>query len=680
MLDVPGLGPVPVSEGEFLALTDLMTRFHRIPLNVPAVFLMSGPGAGRQRSVAQAYSNHTGRLGYVYTAPHEVAEADDPSGPLRIMAHRTDNTGKRGKWAQTIMDVPSDSDEQPGAPSSGQASSGQTSSAPSGTPTVEDPGAPDPLLSPETLMRDASGAVRGRNLTSEKIERLLTGRIRVYESRPGLPLKRVSKGVQESAPWPDDAYVVAAESDGGGGVRAFDGQVLDAHQLAEKLAADPELAKLPQNVPVVLAIPYAGAQYQEFLKVVAARLGRTVWGPSGEGRPQRNGTRREHVLALIDRDPDLLYGDWIPMAPPASMQPSVDREWTAVDGTRFRDSDVDTRPMVTNVHRWFGRMSLNDNLRYRYANVRTYFEKRLLERYTVTGDGIRDFSTEDLAPVDRAVYVFMAHGTPGGLALVLRGGRRVVLSAADGGRYIGGLPELGELPPGHRLGLESCWSASGGDPTQNQLDSMPPPHVDDPLADVELGQHAANNSGRDTDASLMIRGIGTDAFILTTAANGLQGRIVRYRPEPRDHELDQLARDTKLHAHLIESPQDTREAMLRLVRALRRAFGKEIENDRGVPGGRYERVLEGIVALENLRANDPALGRFTPFRMDLWAFYAQASGGNTPDQAAYLAVLDTARIRLAAHRPANSAKICGTPPWTPPSPGSPARARPWCGT
>ncbi|MGO4424530.1 hypothetical protein AB4Z54_39010, partial [Streptomyces sp. MCAF7] len=75
VLDVPKLGPVPVSEGEFLALTDLMARFHRIPLTVPAVFVMSGPGAGQQRSVSQAYSNRTGRLGYVYTGPHEVVEA-----------------------------------------------------------------------------------------------------------------------------------------------------------------------------------------------------------------------------------------------------------------------------------------------------------------------------------------------------------------------------------------------------------------------------------------------------------------------------------------------------------------------------------------------------------------------------------------------------------------------------
>ncbi|MGO4421995.1 lonely Cys domain-containing protein, partial [Streptomyces sp. MCAF7] len=207
---------------------------------------------------------------------------------------------------------------------------------------------------------------------------------------------------------------------------------------------------------------------------------------------------------------------------------------------------------------------------------------------------------------------------------------------------------MSELPPGYRLGLEVCHGASAGDPSRTQGEAMPPPHVDDPLEDVSLGQHTANASRREVDASLMSRGVAEKAFVLITAGNGLRGRIVRYVPEPLDHELDRLAYDNGLHARLNETPEDRREAMRRLVRALRQAFGNGIEADWGVPGGRYQRVLEGIVALENLRANDPALGRFTPFRMDLWAFYAQSFGGNTPDQDAYLAVLDGARTRQAA--------------------------------
>ncbi|MGO4424027.1 hypothetical protein AB4Z54_36385, partial [Streptomyces sp. MCAF7] len=317
-----------------------------------------------------------------------------------------DNAGQLGKWDETMWEAPSDSAGQPDAPATGRASSTQ-----SGSPTVEDSGPEDPLLSPKTLMRDAAGAVRGRNWTSETVERLVTGTIRVYEQRPGLPPKRVSKGVQERAPWPEDTYVVGGESDGQ--AVTFEGRTLNAYQVADKLAADPELAKLPRNVPVALAIPYAGAGYQEFLKIVAARLGRTVWGPSDLGRLQRNGPRREHVPALIDGDAKATYGAWVRMDPPASAPPSVDRRWTALDGTPFRDSDVDTRALVTDRHRWFGRMSVQDHTRRRYEAARTYFAKRLLQRYKKTGDGIVDYSDEQIGFVDPAVYVFMAHGMPG---------------------------------------------------------------------------------------------------------------------------------------------------------------------------------------------------------------------------------------------------------------------------
>ncbi|MDW6059164.1 hypothetical protein SAZ11_15450 [Streptomyces sp. FXJ1.4098] len=110
---------------------------------------MSGPGAGRQRAVSQAYSNRTGRVGYSYTAPHEVAGTDDPSAPLRIVTHRSDNAGKRGRWDRTEWEAPSDSAGQPDAPATGQASSAR-----SGPPTVEEPAAA-PLLSPR--IRHASG-------------------------------------------------------------------------------------------------------------------------------------------------------------------------------------------------------------------------------------------------------------------------------------------------------------------------------------------------------------------------------------------------------------------------------------------------------------------------------------------------------------------------------------------
>ncbi|WP_266649031.1 lonely Cys domain-containing protein, partial [Streptomyces mirabilis] len=512
----------------------------------------------------------------------------------------------------------------------------------------------DPLLEPRTLLWDASGVVRGRNLTSEPVSSLLTGLARVYEDRPGVPLKRVTTPAQERALWPDDAYVVGVESDDGRVVRTFDGQVLTAEGLAEKLAADPEL---PPEVHVVLVSSFVGAGYQQFIKAVAVRLRRTVWGPSGMARLQRDGTSDEHVPALIDRDALLPYGGWVSARP--TDPPFVDREWTDVrDGSTFRDSEITTRPVFADGRGWFGRMDQDDDdVRSREDRMRSYFKKRRLLWFLGAAPSVI-VRTEQIDPPDpAAVAVYRAHGVAGGLVVPLAGGRKGYLSARDGGDYIGGLPEVQMYRAlGYRLVLDVCYGGSAGDPTQDPPPNMPPPYVDDPLEVVALGQYASNASGMETDAPSMAGGMANDAFALAVAGDGTWSRRVRFRPEPSDDELARLAREAELHTGPGVVEEATLKTMLRLVRALRGVFGLEIEDSRGVPGGRYERVLKGIGALEKLRASDVALGRFTPFRMDLWLHYAQVSGGPTRQQA-HMAVLELARARWDAEPGASLGKV-----------------------
>ncbi|MFD6620077.1 hypothetical protein ACFWFB_33085, partial [Streptomyces albidoflavus] len=120
-------------------------------------------------------------------------------------------------------------------------------------------------------------------------------------------------------------------------------------------------------------------------------------------------------------------------------------------------------------------------------------------------------------------------------------------------------------------------------------------------------------------------------------------------PEPLAQELDGLARDAGLHTGTGPVSAETRATMLRLVRGLRDLFGNAVEGDRGVPGGRYERLVRGIGALETLRANDAALSGVTPLRRDMVAFYARQHSGRTPDTAAYESLLDFARDRVTAN-------------------------------
>ncbi|MGW2212996.1 lonely Cys domain-containing protein, partial [Streptomyces sp. NPDC001781] len=505
-------------------------------------------------------------------------------------------------------------------------------------------GPEDFLLSAGTLVTGPSGRPQGRNWTGRPVGRVEPGTVQVVEARPGVAPRVVSAG---PAPWPETAYVVAADGEDGR-VRLPDGRVLDAEGLAAVLAADPELAKLPTDVPVVLAVPFAGQQYQETLRNVAVRLGRTVWGTSGVAGLALDESGNAHVPVLTDPDPDALVGAWVKVLPPAAPVRHEDRTWTALDGTVFRDSDVDTVPLVDENHERFGRLAVGQNeLRLMERRWRTVRRMRRLAHWTPAGASYQESDSEPVS-MDAAVYVYAAHGLPGRMALPLRDGRTVWLGKRDAAAYIAGLPEVRALPPGHRIHLEICWSASDGDPHTEQAAYAPVPHVDDPLGEVPLDQHVANLSRMVSDGATRPTGLDDVQRLMMNAANGERGHRVQQPPEPLDHELDRLAREVGLHAAPGVVPVEVRDAALRVVRALRRVFGNEIEDDRGVPGGRYERVLKGVGALERMRANDPALSPFTPFRMDLLDFYVQEHTGRSPDRAGYLALLDFAAARVAA--------------------------------
>ncbi|WP_344285847.1 hypothetical protein, partial [Streptomyces hebeiensis] len=127
----------------------------------------------------------------------------------------------------------------------------------------------DPMLSSRTVMAGPSGRAQGRNWTGKPVDRVLPGMVRVIETRPGRTPLIVS---EVDAPWPGDAYVVWAEGENGR-VRLPDGRVLGAEGIADALAADFELAKLPKDVPVVLVLSDAGDQQQAILRAVEERTG-----------------------------------------------------------------------------------------------------------------------------------------------------------------------------------------------------------------------------------------------------------------------------------------------------------------------------------------------------------------------------------------------------------------------
>ncbi|NJQ03980.1 hypothetical protein, partial [Streptomyces zingiberis] len=160
-----------------------------------------------------------------------------------------------------------------------------------------------------------------------------------------------------------------------------------------------------------------------------------------------------------------------------------------------------------------------------------------------------------------------------------------------------------------------------------------------------------------TTAPSTASGFSPDARLLFDPHGGPAGRHVEFFPEPTADELDGLARLAGLHRGSADASVEVRRTTLRLVRALRIVFGPEVEADRG----RYASLLRGIGALETLRSNDPALSRFTPFRMELWTAAAELAGGGTADRAAYRKVLDHSAQKLKQQPDAKFSENIGIP-------------------
>ncbi|MGW5677974.1 lonely Cys domain-containing protein [Streptomyces sp. NPDC003860] len=500
-------------------------------------------------------------------------------------------------------------------------------------------GTKDPLLAPETVIRNAAGEARGRNLTGRPVKDPDLTSIRTVRIHPGAP----SEVSTRPAPWPENAYVVVAPG-GAGQAWLPDGRVFGPDALAELLAADPELAGLPADVPVLLVLPYGGDGDQRLLRTLAHRLGRVVWGTSGDTRMVPDGDR--HVPALADRVPGAAVGSWLPADPALPAPSDEDREFTSVDGALLRESEIDARPFTDDRDRQLGRTSVprTPQARRNEERFRRFRHLRKLVHLTPAAGRVQDGSEEPISPPPSAVFVYAGHGEPGRLHVALKDGRTYWLGKLEAVRYLSGLHEVRNLSRGGRIHLEVCWSATDGDPDQSYpFLHAEAPHLDDPLDDVPLGQLLANVTRREVDAATRPTGLNDQERLLLASAGGVLGARVLFLPEPNFLELDALARSGGLHTGPEPVSEETRRTTLRLVRALRREYGGGTED----PVRDFE-LWQGITALERLRANDERLKATTPFRLDLWDFYAEQRSGRPADRAGRTALLDHARAVLAA--------------------------------
>lgn len=164
---------------------------------------------------------------------------------------------------------------------------------------------------------------------------------------------------------------------------------------------------------------------------------------------------------------------------------------------------------------------------------------------------------------------------------------------------------------------------------------------------------------------------------------------MQFLPEPKGAGLDRLATQVAWHTGRGEASAEVRERTLRAVRALRLAFGWNVEQEFGTTGGKsgvatslrrafgrsapagtdYLGLLRGVAALDGMWRADSRFDGLGPFTLDLLHRVVEAhpEGGRSASQAGYAAVLGKAGA--AAVRQPSSPTSSPSRPWRGPRRG-----------
>jgi hypothetical protein len=441
--------------------------------------------------------------------------------------------------------------------------------------------------------------------------------------------------------------------------------------FAELLTMDPVFSALPQDVPVVLVVPFAGGRQLELPRALADRLGRQVWSTSGNPvlETRDDGTSR----LVLDQKPDVPRGDWIRSGPGEVL---TDADVQAIQaGQSTRSARATPTTSTADIPEWeqnlvsFTLVADGDGTQqigraaFHPAEFAGNREAHYRKLHRVTTSALRHSGaavatattplTVGAKPGERVHHVNM-HGSSTHVDMPQEDGSTYRASGEEVTHWLNRRPSVRRLRDQDWIYLDSCWTGGvyGGDAHaySNVAASLPP--AADPLADIPIAQVVANGTRKRVRAS--DRPIGYAAghgpnpplwVEAYTDAQGRGGRLLEFWPEPRDPELADRARTAGLHPGPGPVPGDTLDRTLRLVRALRQTLGPGIDQDPS-----YDDLLRGIGALELMRETDPHLNGLGPFTLEL---FQRAALANRRDHGDGVRAVDAGAYRALLARAAN---------------------------
>ncbi|WP_211301846.1 lonely Cys domain-containing protein, partial [Streptomyces sparsogenes] len=494
--------------------------------------------------------------------------------------------------------------------------------------------------------------VPGLNWTGLPDGELYADTIGLLEERPGdTPRILDSKAPRWlGGPTP---YLLAATMDGDRVTIPALGsttRTVSAERFVAEVLKDQELAGLPADAPIVLAMPYAGDGEQYLARLLAERTGRTVWAHSGDARLMTTPDGRLAVAVFTASERPV--GSWFPVPP--GMLPDADDTADTDDGSdEDWHEDVLSSPVgseLTGLQ--IGRASYPpDHLAVREEDFRHLDQvTKYVHANFATGTLSKTFPLEPAARGKLKAF-FAAHGGAGYTSFALHDGEKHTAWGDAGAKWLKKRRSFTGLLKDKEdwLGLVMCQAGSPKDsavPSRRGYDNAGA-FVPNPLRNVAQGQHYANEMRHKTSATTVSSGVffhnGEYVHGLVTDPQGRWGSYAEFFPEPETDELDRRARAIGLHSGPGPVSEEERQRTLELVRALKLTLGNEVDDDVRIeqdPG--YAELLRGAAALERMWREDPRFRQAGPFTLEFFQRVAAAKlslGQAGPSRADYRAVL-----------------------------------------
>ncbi|MEV6536532.1 lonely Cys domain-containing protein, partial [Streptomyces sp. NPDC051639] len=370
---------------------------------------------------------------------------------------------------------------------------------------------------------------------------------------------------------------------------------------------------------LLLLVPGSGAGTVKLPRRVADLLGRRTWSTNGDISYTQDPGQPLSLSTPMRRD--VQKSVWIPSDPGLSeetLDGAVAESWW--------DEVLSTTLVTDDGARMVGRISFPPHELIRLSHSAAWASSDILKAHTPTltaAERLLQFP----GPLNPD-YNLTAHGAPGLIYFGMTDGSLRDTSGPAAARWIARRPSLNALPASVAISLDACYGASArGTVRPGPLSRTTPPFVADPLHDDHqpVAQHVANETGRRVRAGTTIMGHKQTSRVIFSDHRGRHGAVREFMPEPAGADLAERARVAGLFTRSEFLTEALRSRALRLVRALRLAFGPDVDSDPA-----YPELLKALGSLDRMWDTDPRLRRFGPFTMDLFDHAAETLKASLP--------------------------------------------------